>query len=84
MNENFSAFPVPQRCGRKLILVALDALQKETGIEGELVHQTPHSIAYETNADASIMLKHDAATTHYLVACKASVDRKMQVDRVRR
>jgi hypothetical protein len=84
MNENFSAFPLPQRYGQKLILVALDALQKETGIEGELVHQTPHSIACETNADASIMLKHDAATTHYLVACKASVDRKMQVDRVRR
>ncbi|HEX8478863.1 MAG TPA: type IV toxin-antitoxin system AbiEi family antitoxin [Telluria sp.] len=67
-----------------MILVALDALQKETGIEGKLVHQTPHSIAYDTNAGASIMLKHDAATTHYLVTCKASVDRKMQVDQVRR
>lgn len=73
---------VVRQSDQKLVLAALDALEKNTGIVGKVIKLQPQHRAYV--ADASIMLKHDAGTTRYLVACKASVDRKMQVDQVRR
>lgn len=66
-----------------LIVEALAALHEKTAIEGALVdiELTQHR---NYAADACIDLTCEHATSRYLVECKLSIDRKAQVDHVRR
>lgn len=68
---------------KRLVLDALAALQEKAAIEGELVELEPSSSG-EYKADALIDLVCGDEKSRYLVECKSFVDRKAQIDQVRR
>ena len=68
---------------KKLVLDALAALWEKAAIRGKLVEPEPSSPG-QYDADASIELVYENGTSCYLVECKSFVDRKAQVDQVRR
>lgn len=62
---------------------ALEALRAKTAVEGELIELEPHSPG-RYRPDALISLAYHDGTTRYFVECKSLIDRKAQLDQVRR
>ncbi|WP_165497808.1 type IV toxin-antitoxin system AbiEi family antitoxin [Pseudoduganella albidiflava] len=67
----------------ELVMAALAALQEKTAIKGHLVELEPVKPGSYV-PDACIDLAHENGTSRYLVECKSLVDRRGQLDLVRR
>lgn len=70
-----------QESEQRLLSDALEALKAKTDIQGTVAQLQP-KVAANLRADASIDLVSDGRTYHYIVECKASVDRKAQIDQI--
>lgn len=68
---------------RQLLLDALKALQDKAFIEGRLVEPEPAATRHPLT-DALVDLTTENGPLRYLVECKVLVDRKSQIDQVRR
>lgn len=66
-----------------LILEALATLKQKVSLESRLLELEPAS-STPYRADASIDLIYEGGSTFYLVECKSTIDRKTQIDQVRR
>lgn len=78
--DTIHALPTPET---SLVLDALRVLREKFSIEGQLVDLEPAASSAFT-PDASIDLMTVQGVHRYLVACKSSIDRKAQIDQVRR
>jgi hypothetical protein len=74
----------PSRLAEKnLIVDALSALAEKTGIQGRVARLSPDSPGHDA-VDGMVELAYDNGSGAWLVECKSSIDRKAQIDQVRR
>ena len=68
---------------KTLVAQALDALRTTTGIGGKLIAEQSN-IDRKHQADAIVELEHGSGKARYVVTAKGFIDRKAQIDQVRR